>query len=119
MHVDGWKIKKLIEDYGRTKGYAEKSYVAKFSEDFKLNYNQWNAYTRGAQNIGTKVIQFLMDVFPDLDLNWLLKKEAEQYPESQQMEILEEPRTNTITPEIIYKKLQEMHKEIRKLTAKT
>jgi hypothetical protein len=44
-----------------------------FCKDFDLNYNQWNAYTRGAQVVGNKITLRLMEIFPNLNLNWLLK----------------------------------------------
>jgi hypothetical protein len=50
MYIDGAKIKSLISSYGKDKDYPEKS--AMFCKDFDLNYNQWNAYTRGAQVVG-------------------------------------------------------------------
>jgi hypothetical protein len=31
--------------------------------DFDLNYNQWNAYTRGAQVVGNKITLRLMEIF--------------------------------------------------------
>jgi hypothetical protein len=52
MYIDGAKIKSLI-CYGKDKDYPEKSY-AMFCKDFDLNYNQWNAYTRGHKLWGNK-----------------------------------------------------------------
>jgi hypothetical protein len=46
MYIDGAKIKSLISSYG--KDYPEVIYTM-FCKDFDLNYNQWNAYTRGAK----------------------------------------------------------------------
>jgi hypothetical protein len=34
-------------------------------KDFDLNYNQWNAYTRGAQVVGNKITLRLMEIFPN------------------------------------------------------
>jgi len=78
MYVDGSKIKVLVEAYGNKMGYPEKSHLAKFCEDFDLNYNQWSAYSRGAQVIGTKIVQRLMEIFPEVDLNWLLRENSDE-----------------------------------------
>lgn len=113
MYVDGNKIKVLVEAYGKEKGYPEKSYMAKFCEDFELNYNQWNAYSRGAQVIGTKIVQRLMEIFPDVDLNWLLK-ETES---SEALQVVNEPKENYMndSEKMIMKKLDIIHKEILSL----
>jgi hypothetical protein len=71
MYIDGAKIKSLISSYGKDKDYPEKSYTACFCKDFDLNYNQWNAYTRGAQVVGNKIT--INGDFSNLNLNWLLK----------------------------------------------
>jgi hypothetical protein len=96
MYIDGAKIKSLISSYGKDKDYPEKSYTAMFCKDFDLNYNQWNAYTRGAQVVGNKITLRLMEIFPNLNLNWLLKDtdsnmfigEADSYSS-----IIKEPET--------------------------
>lgn len=82
MVVEGDKIKELIADYSKGKGYPEKSYVTQFCEDFSLNYKQWNAYCNGSQDLGIKIIQILMDIFPNLNLNWLLKDDSSKYLDS-------------------------------------
>lgn len=111
MNVEPEKIKQIISRYGQSKGYPEKSYTAKFCEDFDLNYNQWNAYTRGAQDIGIKVINFLMEKFPDTDMNWLLKKEITVFDSvSEPREFYEE-----ITNEAIMVKLNQIHHDLKKI----
>jgi hypothetical protein len=118
MHVDGDKIKSLITDYGKSKGYLEKSYVAMFCEDFELSYNQWNAYTRGAQNIGTKVIHRLIEIFPELNLNWLLKDESNRYvSEVKEMIVCEpvEKYDKNVTNEDLMNKLETILSEVNKI----
>jgi hypothetical protein len=120
MDVDGDKIKKLIALYGKDRGYAEKSYVAMFCEDWELNYNQWNAYTRGAQKAGIKIIHQLMDVFPDLNLNWLLKDVGDVFISGKTSIILNEPPTKynkTVTNSEIINKLDDILTEIKKTTS--
>ncbi|MBN8565262.1 MAG: hypothetical protein J0M25_00820 [Flavobacteriales bacterium] len=113
MYVDGNKIKVLVEAYGKEKGYPEKSYMAKFCEDFELNYNQWNAYSRGAQVIGTKIVQRLMEIFPDVDLNWLLKENEAL----EALSMVHEPKETLLkeSEKMIMDKLEIIHKEILKL----
>jgi hypothetical protein len=113
MYVDGSKIKVLVEAYGNKKGYPEKSHMAKFCEDFDLNYNQWNAYSRGAQVIGTKIVQRLMEIFPEVDLNWLLKEGLE--PEKVQM--VSEPSETYLKKgeKLIMDKLELIHQDLLKL----
>lgn len=123
MNITGEKIGRLIEFYGQEKGYEKKSHLPKFCEDFNLNYTQWNAYTRGAQNVGTKIIDLLIDIFPDLNLNWLLKDEINMFvgKESPQFQFLQEPKekySKKIGNEDIYNKLDEMLIEIKKYTSK-
>lgn len=117
MYVDGKKLKKLIALYGKEKGYPEKSYVAMFCTDNGLSYNQWNAYLRGSQNLGTKIIQQLIDIFPGVDLNWLLKDETPQFTSKKSDTILDEPASiygKTITNIDLMKKLEEIHLDLKK-----
>lgn len=122
MYIDGDKIKGLISAYGKSKGYPEKSYTAMFCKDFDLNYNQWNAYTRGAQVVGNKITLKLMEIFPNLNLNWLIKEETNMFTEEDKKEVLvNEPIPNykkEITLEDIYSKLETILVEMRKVTAK-
>jgi hypothetical protein len=61
FYVYRWsQNKSLISSYGKDKDYPEKSYTAMF---WNLNYNQWNAYTRGAQVVGNKITLRLMEIF--------------------------------------------------------
>jgi hypothetical protein len=119
MNVDGDKIKSLIADYGKSKGYLEKSYVAMFCEENALSYNQWNAYTRGAQNIGTKVIHRLIEIFPDLNLNWLLKDAPNKYIGEGKELILCEPvekYDKNVTNEDLMNKLESILSEVKKIS---
>jgi hypothetical protein len=59
MYIDGAKIRVLFQAMERI-NYPEKSYTAMF---WNLNYNQWNAYTRGAQVVGNKITLRLMEIF--------------------------------------------------------
>lgn len=79
MNVKGTKIKSLVDYYANMKDYPSKSSLAKFCEDYELNYNQWNAYIRETQAVGIKIIHQLMDIFPKLNLNWLLKNAKSLY----------------------------------------
>lgn len=117
MSVDGEKIKQLVKYYGQLHGYPEKSYLAKFCEDNSLNYNQWNAYTRNKQEIGIKIIHFLIDIFPDLNLNWFFKNEGEMNSDGKLM-VFEEPQEELlkeISQIDIYKKLELIHYDLKKI----
>ena len=122
MYVDGAKIKSLISTYGKSKGYSEKSYTAMFCKDFELNYNQWNAYTRGAQVVGPKITQKLMEVFPNLNLNWFFKQESNMFVgDNTATMVMQEPEPvykKEITPEDIYNKMEEMLSELKALNKK-
>jgi hypothetical protein len=123
MYVDGSKIKSLISVYGNSKDYPEKSHTALFCKDFELSYNQWNAYTRGAQLIGTKVTQKLIEIFPDLNLNWFFKDMGEMFISEHDYP------TNSRVPNVQYStktdidnlnnKLEEMLSEIKKMNSKS
>lgn len=122
MDVTGSKFKRLIEIYGISKGYPEKSHLPKFCEDFDLNYTQWNTYCRGKQNVGVKIIDILLDIFPNLNLNWFLKDEGDIFTteegnamvSSQPIAII----SKKIEKEDIYKKMDEILLEMKKLTSK-
>lgn len=122
MYVDGAKIKSLISTYGKSKEYPEKSYTAMFCKDFDLNYNQWNAYTRGAQVVGPKITQKLMEIFPDLNLNWFFKEEKNMFVgENTDLMVLKEPEPKyqkKIGQEDIYNKLDDILFELKKVTNK-
>lgn len=81
MNIQGEKIRVLIKIYGLSKCYPEKSYLANFCRDFNLNYSQWNAHIGDRQSAGGKVLDILMQAFPDLNLNWLLKEEKNVFVE--------------------------------------
>jgi len=118
MNVDGSKIKALVEFYGRSKGYPEKSYLPKFCEDFDVNYKQWNAYFRGTQNLGTKIFDILMDIFPDLNMNWLLKDDPNMFLSSESEFIINEPQVKyakNITNSDLMKKLEEIHSDLKRV----
>lgn len=120
MIVDGSKIKRLIDQYGEEKGLPEKSRLVRFCEEYGLNYNQWNAYTRGAQDIGIKIIQVLMDIFPEMDLNWLLKKDYPSRTDSQYLVEEGDPKYSKAVVDNLYKSYREVTKtinEIHKMTA--
>jgi hypothetical protein len=119
MYLEGSKIKQLISHYGESKGYPEKSHVAKFCEDFNLNYTQWNAYTRDAQNIGIKIIDKLMEIFPNLNLNWLFKDAYNMWIEDEKLAVVSEddPKYSREVVDGLYKnvkvltnKLAEIHR---------
>lgn len=122
MYVDGDKIKSLISVYGKNMDYPEKSHTALFCKDFGLNYNQWNAYTRGAQVVGTKITQKLMEIFPNLNLNWFFKDAGEMFIGEDQVQMLvSEPKekyTKKIGQEDLYNKLEEILVEIKKIKEK-
>ncbi|MEO8532823.1 MAG: hypothetical protein ABI441_03700 [Flavobacterium sp.] len=121
MNIEGSKIKALIDHYGLEKGYPEKSYTAKFCEDFDVNYIQWRAYTRNTQKAGIKIIYFLMDVFPDLNMNWLLKDERNMFLSQVGNTQVSERPTNIkkeVTNSDIMKKLIEIHRDLKTVGVK-
>jgi len=117
MTIDGDKIKALIEEYGRRKGYLEKSYIPKFCEDFDLNYIQWFSYTKGKQNPGIKIIYNLMNIFPNLNLNWLFKDDLNMFTGDEGL-VFREPdpiyMKEISNLDIMYK-LDSIEREIKKL----
>lgn len=117
MTIDGDKIKQLISQYGKGKGYPEKSYVVRFCEDFKLNYKQWNAYCSGTQNLGLKIIEVLMDIFPDLNLNWLLKDEENVFLNASEVS---EPnkKYGLVSNEMLMDKLESIQNQLNILNSK-
>ena len=118
MDVKGSKIRALVEYYGQQKGYEEKSYLVKFTDDFSLNYKQWSNYLRGNQNVGIKIVDFLIEVFPELNMNWLLKDSGEMFHNSNLLPQLQEPTTEykkEIDNKAIWMKLEEIHKDIKNL----
>lgn len=118
MNVDGNKIKKLIEAYGIEKKYDQKTQLRRFCEDFNLNYIQFHAYSKGSQNLGIKIIYVLMEIFPDLNLNWLLKDEENMFVSKKDLTILCEPVVKygkMVTNSELMAKLEEIHSDIKKL----
>lgn len=117
MNVDGEKIRTLIEVYGKEKGYPPKSYLSMFCEDNDVNYSQWNAHIGGRQVAGTKIIDKLMHVFPNLNMNWLLKYDGNMFISNKSDLILREPAGvygKSATNIDLMKKLEEIHKDIKK-----
>lgn len=112
MDVDGGKILALIAHYGKEKGYEEKSYLRAFTKDLELNYVQWSAYTRGSQNLGIKIIDTLINVFPNINLNWLLKDEGEMFLGQKLLLSGEPPAPGYHKDNAIMDKLEAMHKDI-------
>jgi hypothetical protein len=118
MTIDGDKIKALIEVYGQRKGYPEKSYIPKFCEDFDLNYIQWFSYVKGKTNPGLKIIYNLVNIFPELNLNWLLKEDSNMFTDPNVVFAFEEPSEEyrkEVSNNDIMKKLDIIEKEIKKL----
>jgi len=121
MNVDGDKIKRLIEVYGAEKGYESKAYLRRFCEDNGLNYIQFHAYTRGTQNLGIKIVYLLMDIFPTINLNWLLKNEENMFTTEDKQLHLSEPTVKygkIVSNLQLMHKLEEIHFEIKKATSK-
>jgi hypothetical protein len=121
MHVQTEKIKQLIEVYGKSQNYEDKAHTKRFCEDFSLSYTQWNAYLRGAQNIGIKIIEQLIDIFPNLNLNWLLKEETNMFIGQDIPGMVSEPSSKygkNITNLDLLKKLEEIQKEVHKMAEK-
>lgn len=117
MHVETEKIKQLIEVYGKDKGYEEKAHIKRFCEDFSLSYTQWNAYLRGAQNVGIKIVEQLIDIFPNINLNWFLKDEDNMFIGGEIISKVSETAPKygkNITNLDIYKKLIQIEKEVIK-----
>lgn len=128
MTIDNEKLKLLINHYGSTREYPVKSYVPMFCEDNNLNYIQWNTYLRGAQKIGIKIVYDLLNIFPDLNLNWLFKDEENMFLVNEyEIPVHNLDTVNEIdtkySPEIVdelYKRLEAMShkmKEINKISS--
>ena len=118
MKVEGRKIMRLIAAYGASKGYAEKSYLKRFTEDFSLNYNQWNAYTRDAQVIGLKVFEKIEEIFPDINWNWLFRDENEpMFYKELTPYMVNEPEEVSEKDDLI-SKLNAIHADVRKILEK-
>ncbi|MEN9909101.1 MAG: hypothetical protein RLZZ540_2250 [Bacteroidota bacterium] len=117
MNVDGNKFKSLIEWYGTEKNYEKKSHTRRFCEDFDLNYIQFHAYTKETQNVGIKIIYRLMDIFPNLNMNWLLKDDPNMFTHESGLLILSEPKATynkKVTNEDLMEKLNEIHSDLKK-----
>lgn len=119
MSIAKEKIKKLVEVYGFSKNYPEKSHLKRWCEDFDFNYTQWNGYTRGTQKIGVKIVEQLMDIFPELNLNWLLKDEHNMFSEEKEgNELTLKESTVIYSKEItnldLMNKLNQIEKEVKK-----
>lgn len=114
MVIDGGKILRIIEHYGESKGYPKKSYVKSFTDDFGVNYAQWSNYIRGDQNLGIKIIDFLVEKFPNLNMNWLLKDEGEMFATKQLPQLVEPKEVYEIKDPVMHK-LEQMHQDIKKL----
>jgi hypothetical protein len=126
MVVNPDKIKAVIDYYGKIKGHAEKSYLPKFTEEHKLNYKQWAAFCNGSQTAGYKVVDVFMDIFPNLDLNYLIKDsipvKADMFNlQKSNVFVVNEPE-ELIKREVsnlqIFTKLEEIHFEIKSAAEK-
>jgi hypothetical protein len=121
MYVDGEKFVSLVATYCKEKDYPEKSYLPMFCKDFNLSYNQWHAYTKGTQVVGTKIIQRLMEIFPNLNLNWLLKDEPNMFLGKNHEMLLAEPTVKygkTVSNLELMYKLEEILVEVKKVSSK-
>lgn len=115
MVIDGGKILRIIEHYGEIKGYPKKSHLKGFTDDFGVNYAQWSNYTRGDQNLGIKIIDFLVEKFPNLNMNWLLKDEGDMFVNNSALPQLTEPGATYEVKDPVLHKLELMHQDIKKL----
>lgn len=121
MTIEGDKIRALIEEYGRQKAYPEKSYIPKFCEDFDLNYIQWFSYTKEKQKPGIKILYFLMNIFPNLNLNWLLKDEGSMFSSNDNYLKVAEPGdkyVKEVSNLDLMNKLEEIHKDLKTVGVK-
>lgn len=121
MNVEGHKIRTLIEVYGKSKNYLPKEYLSGFCKDNDVNYTQWNAYIGERQAVGTKILDILMHVFPNLNMNWLLKDDPNPFIGATNVIGVNEPASTydktskKITNEDLMKKLEELENEIKKM----
>lgn len=76
MEISKEKIQILVNLYGLIHNHPKKSCLKLFCSENNLNYNQWNAHIGGRQVIGLKIVFKLMEIFPDLNMNWLFKNEG-------------------------------------------
>lgn len=125
MVVNPDKIKAVIKHWGNIKGIPEKSHLTRFAEEYDLNYKQWAAFCNGGQTAGYKVVDVFMDIFPSMDMNYLIKEEipanADMFDLStSKFLILQEPNENykSISNNQLYLKLEEIHFEIKSVLAK-
>lgn len=117
MYVDGEKFISLVAVYGKDKGYPEKSYLPMFCKDFDLAYNQWYAYTKGKQVVGIKIIHRIIEIFPNINLNWFLKDDPNMFTHESDVLILEEPKAiynKKVTNEDLMTKLEEIQNDLKK-----
>jgi hypothetical protein len=121
MNIEGEKIKELIEHYGNEKGYPKKSHLLLFCEDNELNYIQWGSYSRGTQKLGLKIIHDLINIFPNINLNWFLKNEPNMLLAKEIGEYANEPSdiyNKGISNTDLMNKLKEIQNEVHKIALK-
>ncbi len=60
--------------------YSKDKILSKvWGEDNDVNYSQWNAHIGGRQVIGLKILDKLMYIYPNLNMNWLLKDDPNMF----------------------------------------
>lgn len=123
MTIDNEKLKRLVAHYGETRNYPVKSYLPMFCEDNGLNYIQWNTYLRGAQKIGMKIVYDLLNIFPNLNLNWLFKDEENMFlineyeNNDEEIHVVNEIDTKYSTEIVdeLYKKVEVLSKRMKEI----
>lgn len=116
MDIEKDRVIALIQHYKREKGYPDKSWLSAFCSDHNLNYNQWYTLLKSDKGVGIKIIDLLVNIFPTLDLNWLLKGEGSMFTKGQTE--LSEPSASYIkTPfeKEVIQRLEVMQSELKTL----
>lgn len=118
MDIDKGKVITLIKHYSTEKGYSEKSWLTAFCEDKQLNYKQWHTLLKTDKGIGIKVIDLLVDVFPNLNLNWLLKDDGEMFITGEKANIEAVNTSSSTFENEVIKRLELIQVDIQYLKSK-
>ena len=71
--ISGKKIEEIAIWYCQSKGYKRYSFK-RFCNDFDFNYAEFTDYKNERKN-NNKVVFTFLELFPNLNMNWLLKDE--------------------------------------------
>lgn len=116
MDIEKGRVVALIEHYRKAKEYPEKSWLKGFCADNSLNYNQWHTLLKSDKGVGIKIIDILVNIFPNVNLNWLLKGEGEMFTDGK-MVVSEPASTYLKTPfeKEVIQRLEAVQNELKTL----